>query len=145
MALHKITWQGILIRFLVALGLVFSTYNPHGLSYFGWVQSYLNPKDEINASLPLLLLAGIVLLIVWTIYVRATMRSLGMFGLILAAAFFGVLLWLAIDFIPSLADNMEIIIDLVLVVFAGILATGITWSHMRRRITGQTDVDDVDA
>ena len=100
---------------------------------------------ETNASLPLLLLAGIVLLIVWTIYVRATMRSLGMFGLILAAAFFGVLLWLAIDFIPSLADDMKIIIDLVLVVFAGILATGITWSHMRRRITGQTDVDDVDA
>ena len=39
MALHKITWQGILVRLIVALGLVFSTYNPHGWSYFDWVQS----------------------------------------------------------------------------------------------------------
>ncbi|MFK7794630.1 MAG: DUF6524 family protein [Gammaproteobacteria bacterium] len=144
MALHKITWQGVLVRFLVALGLVFGTYNPHGWSYFDWVQSYLNPVGETNTSLPLLLLAGIVLLIVWAVYIRATMRSLGMFGLILAAAFFGVLLWLAIDFIPSLADDMKMIIDLVLVVLAGILATGITWSHIRRRVTGQADVDDVE-
>jgi len=144
MALHKLTWQGVLIRLLVALALVFCSYNPHGWSYFDWMQSYLNPLGETNTSLPLLLLAGIVLLIIWTIYIRATMRSLGMFGLILAAAFFGVLLWLAIDFIPSLADDMQMVIDLILVVFAGILATGITWSHMRRRITGQADVDDVE-
>lgn len=144
MAIHKITWQGVLIRFLVALALVFCTYNPHGWSYFDWVQSYLNPVGEDKTSLPLLLLAGIVLLIVWTIYIRATLRSLGFFGLILAIAFFGVLLWLAIDFIPSLAEDMTIFIDLVLVVLSGILATGITWSHMRRRITGQADVDDVE-
>ncbi|MFK8026763.1 MAG: DUF6524 family protein [Gammaproteobacteria bacterium] len=144
MAIHKITWQGVLIRLLVALALVFCTYNPHGWSYFDWVQSYLNPVGEDKTSLPLLLLAGIILLIVWTIYIRATLRSLGMFGLILAVAFFGVLLWLAIDFIPSLAEDMTIFIDLVLVVLAGILATGITWSHMRRRITGQADVDDVE-
>ena len=37
-------------------------------------------------------LAGILLLIGWTIYLRATARSLGAFGLILAAAFFGTLL-----------------------------------------------------
>ena len=144
MAIHKITWQGVLIRFVVALALVFCTYNPHGWSYFDWVQSFLNPVGESNTSLPLLLLAGIVLIIVWTIYVRATMRSLGMFGLILAVAFFGVLLWLAIDFIPSLAEDTAVFIDLVLIVFSGILATGITWSHMRRRITGQADVDDVE-
>ena len=144
MSVNRITWQGVLIRFIVALLLVFCTYNPHGWSYVDWVQSFLTPSGEGKTSLPLLLLAGIVLLIGWTIYIRATMRSLGMFGLILAVAFFGVLLWLAIDFIPSLAENKTVFIDLVLVVFSGILATGITWSHMRRRITGQTDVDDVD-
>ncbi len=144
MSANKITWQGVLIRLIVALVLVFCTYNPHGWSYVDWVQSFLSPTGEGKTSLPLLLLAGIVLLIGWTVYIRATMRSLGMFGLILAVAFFGVLLWLAIDFIPSLAENKTVFTDLVLVVFSGILATGITWSHMRRRITGQTDVDDVD-
>ena len=144
MSVNRITWQGVLIRFIVALVLVFCTYNPHGWSYVDWVKSFLSPGGEGSTSLPLLLLAGIVLLIGWTVFIRATMRSLGMFGLILAVAFFGVLLWLAIDFIPSLAENKTVFIDLVLVVFSGILATGITWSHMRRRITGQTDVDDVD-
>ncbi len=144
MSVNRITWQGVLIRFIVALVLVFCTYNPHGWSYVDWVQSFLSPATEGKFSLPLLLLAGIVLLIGWTVYVRATMRSLGMFGLILAVSFFGVLLWLAIDFVPSLAENKTVFVDLVLVVFSGILATGITWSHMRRRITGQTDVDDVD-
>ena len=144
MTFHTLTWQGVLIRFLVAFALVFCTYNPHGWSYFDWVQSYLNPVGDNQTSLPLLLLAGIVLIIVWTIYLRATMRSLGMFGLILAIAFFGVLLWLAIDFIPSLTEDMTIFVDLVLVVFVGILTTGICWSHIRRRITGQADVDDVE-
>lgn len=144
MAFLTLTWQGILIRLIVACALVFLTYNPHGWSYFDWVQSYLNPVDDSETSLPLLLLAGIVLLIVWTVYLRATMRSLGVFGLILAIAFFGVLLWLALDKIPSLTDDMTILIDLVLVVFVGILTTGICWSHIRRRITGQADVDDVE-
>ena len=144
MAIHTLSWQGIVIRLIVALALVFCTYNPHGWSYFDWVQSYLNPIDDSQTRLPLLLFAGIVLLVVWTIYIRATMRSLGMFGLILAVAFFGVLLWLAIDFIPSLAEDMTVLVDLVLVVFSGILTTGICWSHIRRRLTGQADVDDVE-
>jgi hypothetical protein len=34
---------------------------------------------------------------------------------------------------------------IVLLVFAIILAIGLSWSHMRRRLTGQADVDEVDA
>jgi hypothetical protein len=30
------------------------------------------------------------------------------------------------------------------VVLSGILAIGVSWSHIRRRITGQVDVDDVE-
>ncbi len=140
MALHKTTWQGILVRLLVALALVFCTYNPHGWSYFDWVQSYLENKT----SLPLLLLAGIALLIVWVIYIRATMRSLGIFGLMLAAAFFAVLVWFFVDVNWLSLDNNKVLTDLILVILSSILATGITWSHIRRRVTGQADVDDVE-
>ena len=144
MTVNKITWQGVLLRFVIALLLVFATYNPFEKSYFHWLKSYLYPTTEASMSLPLLVLAGIVLVIGWTVYLRATMRSLGIFGLVLAAAFFGALLWLAIDFqLVSLA-NTKLVITLILIIFAGVLATGISWSHIRRRITGQTDVDDVD-
>lgn len=144
MTVNRITWQGVLLRFVIALFLVFATYNPYGKSYFHWLKSYLYPITDTGTSLPLLVFVGIVLVVGWTVYLRATMRSLGIFGLVLAVAFFGTLLWLAIDVqLVSLA-NIKLIITLILVIFAGVLATGISWSHIRRRITGQTDVDDVD-
>ena len=144
MVANRITSQGILIRFVIALLLVFFTYNPHGKSYYNWVVDYLSPTADANISLPLLVLVGIVLIIGWTIYLRATFRSLGMFGLILAFAFFGTLVWLAIDVDLISLTNTVILTDVILFIFAGVLAVGISWSHIRRRISGQSDVDDVD-
>lgn len=141
---NKLSWRGILIRFVVALVLVFFTYNPHGTSYFHWLTSYFSPATESKVSLPVLVLVGVILLIVWTIYIRATMRSLGMFGLLLASAFFGALLWLVIDLNWVSLSNKVVVLDIILVIIAGVLAIGISWSHIRRRISGQADVDDVD-
>ncbi|MEM8844936.1 MAG: DUF6524 family protein [Pseudomonadota bacterium] len=144
MAVYRITWQGVLIRFVIALILVFATYNPHGLSYFDWLEEYFNPAKENSTPLALIVFAGIILLIGWTIFIRATIRSLGMFGLILAFGFFGTLLWLAISYDVVSVDNVPLLTDLVLIVFSGVLATGMSWSHIRRRMSGQLDVDDVD-
>ncbi len=33
---------------------------------------------------------------------------------------------------------------IVLVVMATVLAIGVSWSHVRRRVTGQADIDDID-
>ena len=138
----KITPSGIIIRFLVALVLVFATYNPFGWSYLDWIRAYIGGQRE--TSLPLSVLSGVVLVILWTVYLRATMRSLGAFGLVLAFAFFGALLWLAIDTALIPITSTKAIITLILVMFAGVLAIGMSWSHIRRRISGQADVDDVD-
>jgi len=126
------------MRLLAAAVLVFSTYNPQGWSYYHWVTE--NPP---NFS-PMMALAGIVLLIGWTIFLRATARSLGAFGLILAAAFFGTLLWLLIDLDWVPADSVKAITYIVLIILSGILAIGISWSHIRRRMTGQVDVDEIE-
>ena len=144
MVVKKFSWQGILIRFVVALILVFATYNPHGYSYFDWLEEYFNPAKDANTPLALVVFAGIVLLIIWTMFIRATLRSLGMFGLLLAFAFFGALLWVAVTYEIVSLSNFPLIIDLVLVIFSGVLATGMSWSHIRRRISGQYDVDDID-
>jgi hypothetical protein len=62
----------------------------------------------------------------------------------LAAALFGAILWVAIDTgILSLHDP-SVVAWVVLVILATILAIGISWSHVRRRVSGQADVDDVD-
>ncbi len=139
MAAYKgLTWSGFLLRFGAAFILVFSTYNPSGYSYYHWVSRNLT---DLN---PLMALAGILLLIGWSIYLRATARSLGVFGLLLAGAFFGAILWLVIDWGLVHVDSVTAITYIILVIMCGILAIGISWSHIRRRMTGQVDVDEVE-
>jgi len=138
MAVKGINWFGFLLRLLAAFILVFSSYNPSGYSYYHWV------SENIDSLTPMIALAGVLLLVGWTILLRATFRSLGPFGLLLAAAFLGVLLWMMIDWGWFDADSLTAVTYIVLVVLSGILAIGVSWSHIRRRITGQIDVDDVE-
>jgi hypothetical protein len=132
-----ITPVGFLLRLCAALVLVFSTYNPTEYSFFHWV-------THLSRFTPWVALAGILLLIGWTIYLRATLRSLGLFGLILAAAFFGTLLWLFIYLGLLKADSVKAMTWFTEAILCGILAVGISWSHIRRRLTGQIDVDEVE-
>lgn len=135
---HEISWLGIGIRFLIALILVFATYNPDGLSYIDWV------VQNDNQPLALKAFVGVVLLIGWTIYLRATMRSLGGFGILLVVAFLGTLLWLLISWKIIPHDSTRAVIYLIEVVISALLAVGMVWSHIRRRMTGQVDVDEIE-
>ena len=138
MAAEQFTPQKFLGRYAAALTLVFATYNPSGFSYAHWVT-----QDE-SASLPLLILVGIALLIGFLIFLRATMRSIGPIGIALGVAMMGTLVWLLVDYqILDLAQGsvLSVIVEIVL---ATIMAIGISWSHIRRRLSGQLDVDDID-
>ena len=138
MASQSITSGGVGLRFLFAALLVFGSYNPEGYSYYDWAIAQLPVFDVLKGFV------GMVLLIGWTIYLRATLRSLGTFGLVLAAGFFGTLLWLIVDWGLVPADSVRAITYLVLVACCGVLTAGISWSHIRRRVSGQSDMDDVD-
>lgn len=137
----KFTWTNYLIRLGAALLLVFATYNPTGWSYFHWARDLL--RGDWSSAAPLMALGGIVLIIGWAIFLRATTRSLGAFGTFLAIAFFAVLIWLLMTWFPALTGNSELIYMLLTGV-AGVLSIGISWSHIRRRVTGQIDVDEAD-
>jgi hypothetical protein len=128
-----------LTRWVVALALVMVTFNPTSWSYLSWLLA-----DWPGDNLPLKALAGVVLLIAFVIFLRSTWRAIGPLGLFLAALFFAVLLWVLIDYgwlDPRQANLMTWII---LVVIATILAIGMSWSHIRRQMSGQYDVDRVD-
>ena len=135
--MKPITLQGFLLRFLFALLLVFLTYNPSGYSYSHWLQ---NSFSDFG---PLLGIAGISLIIGWVIYLRATMRSLGMVGLILAIVFFAMILWLLIDWGLLGSEKGAVLNWIIPFLISAILAVGISWSHIRRKISGQVDADDV--
>ena len=135
---EKITPAGVGVRFLAALVLVFATYNPEGYSYYHWVTGHF------SQSTVLMLFLGVVLLIAWAIYLRATFHSLGPVGLVLASAFFGTLVWLLIDLHLVPTGSMRAVSYLIEFALTGVLTAGISWSHIRRRITGQVDVDEME-
>ena len=138
MKVKEINWVGVGARFLLALVLVFATYNPSGYSYFHWGIKHISDFSVLK------LFAGVVLLIGWAMFIRATLVSLGAFGIVLATAFFGTLLWLVVDWGLVPADTVEAVTYLILVAASAVMATGMTWSHIRRRISGQIDVDETD-
>lgn len=125
-------------RWLFALILVFGTYNPTAYSFTAWV---LDGDSQFG---PLMALTGVALLIAWVIFLRATFMSIGLVGIGLGAALFGCLIWLLIDIGLLSLEETGALTWVVLVVLSLILATGMSWSHIRRRLTGQFDVDDMD-
>ncbi|RLA32748.1 MAG: hypothetical protein DRR03_08340 [Gammaproteobacteria bacterium] len=135
---HEFNATSIAIRFAIALVLVFATYNPSGWSYVHWAIMPLPAFSPVKA------VAGIVLVIGYTMFLRATARSLGIFGVFLAITFFGVLIWLIVDVGILPLDSVTAVTWVVLFVFACVLAIGMSWSHIRRRLAGQFDTDDVD-
>ena len=126
-------------RWLFAQILVFATFNPTEYSYIRWA------LGAWAVETPLVLFLGLVLTIGYVIYVRATLRSIGVFGILLIAALAGSLLWVLADRgLLDLADA-DLLTWIGLVGVGLILGLGMSWSHVRRAIAGQTDVDDVDA
>jgi hypothetical protein len=118
---------------------VLATFNPTRWSYANWLLA-----DWPGDNLPLKALAGVVLLIVYVIFLRSTWRSIGPLGVFLAVLFFAVLLWVLIDYGWLDPHEASLMTWILLVVFATILAIGMSWSHIRRQMSGQYDVDRVD-
>lgn len=124
------------LRLLFAFVLVFVTYNPSGYSWVHWLQS--------DSAMVYKAASGVVLLIGWVIYLRATWNSLGAIGTLLAAAFFGIMIWLFIEWGFFALDNTAVIQWVVEFVVVGVLAVGMSWSHIRRMLSGQYDTDEIE-
>lgn len=125
-------------RWLFAILLVFGTYNPSGYSYYSWL---LGESTEFG---PVVAIVGLLLLIGWIIYLRSTFLALGILGIMLGTALFAAIVWLFVDLGWISLEATGVLTYLVLVLLSLILATGMSWSHIRRRLTGQFDVDDVE-
>jgi len=134
----EFTASSFLGRWAFAAILVFSTYNPSGFSYISWLLA------EETVFGPVLAIIGLILLIAWIIYLRATFLSMGWLGISLGVALFAAIIWLLVDIGWLSLESTSIITYLALLLLSLILATGMSWSHIRRRLTGQFDVDDMD-
>ncbi|MBL4813329.1 MAG: hypothetical protein JKX69_13465 [Rhodobacteraceae bacterium] len=130
--------MSFLLRWIFAALLLCATYNPTQWNYISWSMAHFSDK------LPYVALFGLVLFIGYIIYLRATLRSIGVFGMLLVMALVAALIWVLYDLGWLSLENGAANTWLGLFALSIVLATGLSWSIIRRRLSGQADVDDLD-
>jgi hypothetical protein len=128
--MKQLTPKGFLVRLILAIIVVGLTMNPTKYNYVSWL---------ILGFSPLKGFLGVILLIAWAIYIRATLRSLGALGLSLVFMFFIFLIWMLVDSNVLTFGRGGTFVWVLDIVIAFILAIGMSWSHIRRRMSGQVD------
>jgi hypothetical protein len=142
-----IGWGGFFLRLAAALALVYATYNPSGVSYVHWVVGAWQPAHESSwgSSPALKFVIGVALAIAWVIYANAARRSLGGVGILLIVALCAGVIWLLVEQDVVSASGIPTLTHIALGVVALVMAVGMSWSHVRRQLTGQVDTDEVDS
>ena len=130
--------MALLIRWLFALVLVTATYNPTQWNYIRWA------SENYDTRLSLVALFGLILFVAYVVFLRATLRSIGPFGMLLVLAVIGGLVWVLYDLGWLKLDNPSAMVWLGVIALSAVLGTGLSWSIIRRRLSGQYDMDDVD-
>jgi len=130
--------MGIFLRWLFAFVLLAATYNPTQWSYARWSLAHY------ETHLSLVVFLGLVLAIGYIIYLRATLRSIGPFGMALILALVGTLIWVLYDFGLLQLDSPQLNTWLGIFSLSVVLGIGLSWSIVRRKLSGQADVDDID-
>ena len=131
----KLTASGFLFRWLGALVLVLGTYNPTPYNFVAWVTDDATRGEQ----LPLKLLVAAVIIIGYVMYFRATFESIGFIGIGLALLFFAGVIWLLLDYGILDLREYNTIAWVFLFVLATIMAIGMSWSFIRRKLSGQVD------
>jgi len=129
--------MGYILRWMIAFLLLALTFNPTQYNFIHWALSE-------NAQLSFVVLAGLILVVGYIIFLRATLRSIGGFGMALVLALVAALLWVFYDLGWLDLDNSALNIWLGIFALSVVLGVGLSWSHVRRALSGQADIDDVD-
>ena len=130
--------SGFLLRWLFAFLLLAATFNPTPINFVHFA------RENFGSATSLVALGGVVLFIGYVIYLRATLRSIGAAGMALVAALVGAVVWVAVDLGLVSLTNPSFNLWLGIIALSLILGIGLSWSIIRRRLSGQADVDDID-
>ena len=137
---ERFSLLGLIGRIVLPFVLVYGTWNPSGPSFYHWaIAPFFSGTPAIG---PLKVLVALLLLVGWVVVIRATRRSIGLGGAIVIAGIFGALVWLLIAkggvYQPHSTTAFS---HLGLVAFSLLLSIGMSWTIVRRKLTGQVEVD----
>lgn len=130
--------MGFILRWFFAFILLAATFNPTKWNFVRWAEA------NWNDQMPLTVFFGLLLIVAYIIYLRATLRSIGVLGMALVAALVGALIWVLIDWGVLTLENTSTNVWLGILALSIILGIGLSWSLVRRKLTGQADIDDID-
>ena len=136
--MDSISITGFAWRLAFALALVLATFNPSGFSYFHWV------SGNFPSFTPAQVVLGIALLILWIFFWRSMMQAVGTLGFLLMVAFTAALVWLFVSWGWLDVGNATTMKWVVLVSLGLILGVGMSWAIVRKELTGQASVDEID-
>lgn len=126
------------LRWLFAFVLLAATFNPTPWNFVRWA------SVNFDTQLPVVVLLGLVLLIGYIIYLRATLRSIGLFGMALILALVAAILWVLIFYGLVDLSNPKLATWIGIFALSLVLGVGLSWSIIRRKLSGQVDMDDVE-
>ncbi len=129
--------MGIILRWLGAFVLLAATYNPTQINFTRWAEA------NWQSQMPLTLLLGLLLGVGYMIYIGATLRSIGAFGILLVGAIVAALVWVLIDYQILTLQNPSLNLWLGIFALSVVLGIGLSWSIIRQRLSGQATVDEV--
>lgn len=128
--------MGFLLRWLAAFVLLVLTYNPTQWSFVRWAM------NSWNEQLPLAVFLGLVLLIAYVLFFTALLRGIGALGVVLILALLASLVWVLASYGWLSLENPTANTWIALVVLSVVLAVGMYWGILWRKMSGQLEVDD---
>lgn len=131
------TPTSMLSRWLGALFVVMATYNPSGVSYWHWLTDFSDTRWSLKA------LIGLIMAILNMFFVLISLRSMRRGGLLSAAIFSLVVVWTLRDYGYLHNISFWTWITVILTFVGSIMGVGLSWSHIRGRLSGQADSNDV--
>lgn len=130
--------MGLFLRWFGAFALLSATYNPSPYNFTRWAEA------NWASQMPLTLLLGLLLGVGYLIYIGATIRSIGAFGIVLISAIVAALVWFLIDKGILTLQNPSLNLWLGIFALSLILGIGLSWSILRQHLSGQATVDEVE-
>lgn len=125
-----------LVRWLAAFVLLTVTFNPTATSFVHWA------RDNWADQTPIIVLVGLLLAVAYVVFILAVLRGIGAFGVLLILAVVAALVWVLVDFGWLNLDNPGVMTWVAILALSVVLAMGMYWGILWRRISGQIEVDD---
>lgn len=127
----------VLERWVLAVCVVFATYNTSGYSYYHWVTG----SDTSNWTIKLFL--GLILMTVYAVFAMVMWRGMGPVGIAAGIATLTTVVWILERWNLLSLTTHNTIATVVGFMLATVIGFGLSFMHLRTRLTGQTDTRDV--